>query len=108
MYVRLCWAVLASAKLVDTKSINSLKLLGSLPVDHSKSIVKAICRPDKNAGWNDVSKTAEHHLIVGCFICKYWRRCLRECNMIADQVTTGNLFEDTERQMELEKNWGNV
>ena len=70
MYVRLDWSDQAAAKLVDTESINSLKLFRSLTIDRIKFIVKAICCQVGNAVGNAVSKTVEHHLIVGCFICK--------------------------------------
>ena len=54
-----------------------------------------------------MSNTAEHHLIVGYFICKYWRRCLRETKTVGNLITTGDLFEEAERHMELVKNWVN-
>ena len=75
--------------------------------DRVKYLVKAICRPDGAAIGHAVSETAEHHLIVACHICKYWRCTSRESKTCADLVTTGDLFEEAERQMELEKNWDN-
>ena len=56
---------------------------------------------------NAVSKIEEHHLIVACHIYKYWRRTSRERKTCAVLVTTGDLFEEAERQMDLEDNWDN-
>ena len=50
-----------------------------------------------------MSENAEHNLIVGYFICKNWRRCLRGTKTVDDMVTTNDLFEETKRQTELEK-----
>ena len=107
MYVRLGFSDPAATELVRTEGINSLRLLGGLNADRVKYLVKAICRPGGAAIGHAVSETAEHHLIVACHICKYWRCTSRESKTCADLVTTGDLFEEAERQMELEKNWDN-
>ena len=77
MYMRLGFSAPSATELVCTKGINSLRLLGGLNVDSANSIFKAICRPGGAAIGNAVSETKEHHLIVACHICKYWRRTSR-------------------------------
>ena len=93
MYIVLGWSDLAAVEVVETEGINTLRLLGSLKVDRVKSSVKDICCTGKKAVRNAVSETAEHHLIVRCFICKHC--CRYSCNTktMANLVTTGDLFE---------------
>ena len=76
-------------------------------VDRVKSHVKTIRRLGGAAIGNAVSEIAEHYLIVACHICKYWRCTSREIKTCANLVTTGDLFEETEYQMDLERNWDN-
>ena len=73
-------------------------------VEQVKSLVKAIHCPGRAAIGNAVSETSEHHFIVACHICKYWCCTSRESKTCSDLVTTGGLFEEAERQMELERN----
>ena len=40
-------------------------------------------------------------------ICKYWRRTSRQRKTCANLFTTGDLFEEAERQIELERTWDN-
>ena len=105
MYKRLGLSAPSATELVCTEGINILRLLGVLNVDRVKYIVKAICRPGRSAIGNDVSKTSEDHLIVACHICKYWRCTSRESKTCAKLVTTGDLFEEAERQIDLERIW---
>ena len=86
-----------------TEVINILRLLGGLNVDRVKSLVKAIRRPGGAAIGTDVSETAEHHLIVACHICKYWRRTSRQSKNYADLVTTSDLFEEAGRKWRLKR-----
>ena len=71
MYMRLRFSAPSTAELVRTEGISSLRLLGGLNINHVKSLVKAICHPGGAAIGNAVSKTAKHHLIDVCYICKY-------------------------------------
>ena len=45
MYERLGWSDKALTKLVHTEGINTLELLGTLTVEHAKSVGKDIRRP---------------------------------------------------------------
>ena len=76
-------------------------------IDRVKYLVKFIRRQGRAAIVHAVSETAEQHFSVTCHICKYWRRTSRERKTCADLVTTGDLFEEVERQMELKRNWDN-
>ena len=105
MYARLGFSDPAATELVRTEGINTLRLLGGLNVNRVKSLVKAICRPGGAAIGHAVSETAGRHLIVACHICKYWRRTSRESKTYCDLVTTGYLFEEVERQIDLKRNW---
>ena len=107
MYKRLGFSAFAAIELVLTKDISILRLLGGLNFNCIKSLVKAICRPGGAAIGNDVSETAEHHLIFACHICKYWRRTSRKIKTCTNLVTNGDMFEEAEHQMELERNWDN-
>ena len=97
MYIRLGWSNPAATELVNINDINTLELLRSLNDDRVKSIVKAICHPGGDTIGKDVSENAQHNLIVGCFICKYWCRCSRDRKIVCDMITTSNLFEEAER-----------
>ena len=107
IYVRLGVSAPVAAELVCTEGINSLRLLGGLNADRVNSLVKVISPPDGSAIGNAVSEIAEHYLIVACHICKYWRCTSREIKTCANLVTTGDLFEETEYQMEIKRNWDN-
>ena len=107
MYVRLGFSAPSATELIRTEGINSLRLIGGLNVDHVKSLIKAIIRPGGVAIGHAVSETSEHYLIVACQICKYWRRNSRESKTCAELVTTGDLFEEAERQMDFKRNWDN-
>ena len=78
IYVRLGFSDPSVTELVCTEGINILRLIGGLNVNRVKSLVKAIRRPSGVAIDNAVSETAEHHFIVVCHICKYWRRTSRQ------------------------------
>ena len=107
MYMKHVFSVPATAELVRTKVINSLRLLGSLNADHVKSLFKAIRRPVGAAIGNSVYETAEHHLIVAFHIYKYWPHTSRERKNCAGLFTTGDVFGEAGRQLDLEKNWDN-
>ena len=107
MYVRLFFKAPAAAEVFHTKGINNLRLLGGLNVNHVNSLVKFIHRRDRSDIGSDLSETIEHHLILVCHICKYWRQTLRESKTCAELVKTGDLFEEAERQMDLKTNWDN-
>ena len=107
MYERLRFSAPAATELFRTKVINSLRLLCGLNVNRVNSLVNAIRRPGRSAIGNSVSETAEHHFIVARHICKYWRHTSRQIQTCADLVTTGDLFEEAERQMDLERTWEN-
>ena len=68
MYMRIDFSAPATAELVRTKVINSLRLLGGLNINRVNYLVKAIWLPGGAAIGNAVSETAEHHLIVACHI----------------------------------------
>ena len=107
MYMRLRFSAPSTAELVRTEGISSLRLLGGLNINHVKSLVKAIRHPGGADIGNSVSETSEHRLIVSCHICKYWSCTSQESKTCADLVTIGDLIEEAERQMELEKNSDN-
>ena len=104
MYVRLGFSAPSAMELARTKGINRLRLFGGLNVNRVKSLVNAICHQGRAVIGHSVSETAEHHLIVTCQIYKYWRRTSRESKTCSDLVTTGDMFEEAERQMDLESN----
>ena len=93
MYERIGFSAPAATELARTKGINSLRLIGGLNFERVKSLFKAISRPGGAAINNDVSETAEHHLIVGCHVCKYWRQTSRQSKTFSDLVTTDDMFE---------------
>ena len=107
MYKRIGFSDPATRELVRTKGINSLRFLCGLNVDRIKYLVKAIIRTGGATIGNSVSETAEHHFIVACHICKYWRRTSPKGIYFSDLVTTSDLFEEEERQMELKRTWDN-
>ena len=76
-----------------------------MDVDCVKSLVKAIRRPGGAAIGNAVSETSEHHFIVAFHICKYCRCTSQQSKTCANLVTTGDLFEEAERQIDLERIW---
>ena len=78
MYKRLVFLAPAATETVRNEGIDSLRLLGALEIGRVKYFFKAIRRPGGAAIGNAVSETAEHHLIVACHICKYWRRTSRQ------------------------------
>ena len=107
LYKRLVFSAPSEMEVVRTKGINSLRMFRSLNIDRVKYLVKTIFFSDRAAIGNAVSETAGHHLIVAYHICKYWRRTSWQSKTCVDLVTTGALFEEAERQMELERNLDN-
>ena len=107
MYKRIKFSAPAATELVYTENINGLRLLGGLNINRVKSLVKSIFCPGGAAIGNAVSETTEHHLNFAFYICKYWRRTSQKIKTCANLITTCDLFEEAERQMDLKRTWDN-